>query len=387
MTPAESPRHDESPLSSSPSPTSRPRRGGRPLWLALAAALVLLVALQAAYRWVTELRQPTGSAEWIWMPEEDNRRVAPRVFHAARDFSLEEPPAQARVLVLADEEYLLHLNGRFLGGGRYREGAALDAYRVDEVLVPGTNRLNAELRSVRGGGGFILRLEGRSGDSEDWQEILVTDRSWGLQESFSLGQLRGWEHLRPELEPYTWGRPPIGRWGSLRVGEERPVLSPLAEAGPDLRPKRIRRAPNTPATIILEFGRPVTGYLTLELAPGAGRFAKLYPLAGEAPAAPDEHGAGQGPARIPEAIPVVTGRQARRWQDTQPRTFRRVRIQGFKRIRGALLTPVPEGYPLPAPGQEGSGVFGVEGPPVASPVDRSVAYATRPRDEVDQAEP
>jgi len=50
------------------------------------------------------------------------RRELARAFYLLRDFTLDPPPAAGRLLVSADEEYILYLNGRRIGSGRYAVG-------------------------------------------------------------------------------------------------------------------------------------------------------------------------------------------------------------------------------------------------------------------------
>src|SRR5436305_12000552 len=114
---------------------------------ARATLAVFLVALAAAIgvralwarRAIAAL--PTGAAEWIWAPL--GRTVEPLAFYAARDFDLAAPPAAARLLAAADEEYVLYLNGRRVGSGGTPAGARplLDAYEVAPLLRRGANRL------------------------------------------------------------------------------------------------------------------------------------------------------------------------------------------------------------------------------------------------------
>src|SRR4029077_11094756 len=101
-------------------------------------------------------------AQWIWSGRERNAQ-GPSAFYALRDFTLDMPPARARLLVTADEEYVLYLNGKRVGAGGYRAGAGLDVYDAGPLLLPGGNRLIAELRSNHGGGGFLLSLAGDAG--------------------------------------------------------------------------------------------------------------------------------------------------------------------------------------------------------------------------------
>ena len=85
-------------------------------WLLLALGLVLL--LSAAERQVrVRLAEssPASGAEWIWADGRVARYTGPRAFYAVRDVHLDTVPPAAEARVLADEEYLLWINGRRVG--------------------------------------------------------------------------------------------------------------------------------------------------------------------------------------------------------------------------------------------------------------------------------
>ena len=161
---------------------------------------------------------PTRAAEWIWSGDARRER-GPSAFWAARDFTLDAVPASAVLQVQADPEYVLWLNGRRIGAGRFAEGAPLDGYEVAPLLEVGTNRLLAELRSDHGTGGFLLSLtEGSLG-----RQLLVSDFSWTILRRDDPNLLRGFRPLEGGAPAYSWSFPPIGRWGAPRLGAVRPI--------------------------------------------------------------------------------------------------------------------------------------------------------------------
>src|SRR6476659_5880738 len=142
--------------------------------------MLATVGAGLAVRWAAAARArlfyPTGAAEWIWTPL-NRHATLPVAFLAVRDFDLDEPPAAARLLAAGDEEYVLYLNGKLVGAGAHAPGvpgAPLDVYEVGPLLRPGGNRLVAELRSARGAGGFLARLE----ESASGRTIVASDRRW-----------------------------------------------------------------------------------------------------------------------------------------------------------------------------------------------------------------
>jgi len=335
---------------------------------------VLALAQEGTER-LRESRQSTYPAEWIWAPTSSPRDVFPQSFYAVRDFEVGGRFEDARLHVLGDEEYRVYLNGRFLGGNLYHPGAQPDLYQVGPWLLPGNNRLIVQGRSVRGGGGLLVYLEGRLGEGGQPQTLLASDSSWQIQYKLNLGQLRAWAPLEPLEAVHSWGRPPVGRWGAMETGRERSLFDPLATLGADLRPVRLEQDPQHPAIFLLDLGRVVTGYLTLELTPGSGRFARLYLGEDESVLLGNDF-YDDGSDSESNPIPIVGGLQETRWQDSLPRRFRYARIVGLDGIRGALVTPADESLAQAlAPPTQNEDLLGVEPPPLRSPLDAFISHA------------
>ncbi|HYG61766.1 MAG TPA: hypothetical protein VEL74_04240 [Thermoanaerobaculia bacterium] len=341
------------------------------LAMALVVAVVLALALanRAAHSFGAGAFLPTGKAQWIWSGRMRHSQE-PGAFYAVRDFAIDRAPDRARLLVMGDEEYVLYLNGRRVGSGGYRNGAGIDAYEVGPLLLPGGNRLMAELRSSGGAGGFLLSLGDETG-----RPIVVTDESWRVLDRDHPGLMRGWlpvgyEGLGPVGEPaFCWGVPPVGRWGSPEPGTARPLFAELAPAEiPGVR--RLRPGgQDLPggARVVYDWGREVTGYLSLELRPGDQlQTALLY--TGDAPPRP-------GIDRPAGAVLLLPGR--RQWLDATPRRFRYAMVIGIDEPLAARvhalapdLTPEKVTRLLPKEGQ--SGVLGIEPPPLRTPVEDEV---------------
>ncbi|HSS75943.1 MAG TPA: hypothetical protein VLV54_04285, partial [Thermoanaerobaculia bacterium] len=167
------------------SPPNPRRRWGA---LALITTLVVL-GLALATRVLPGARArslPTASAQWIWKDVEwDDHQ--PTAFYVLRDFDLPVLPSSARLLVTADEEYVLTLNGRQVGAGAFQPGAVLDVYEVGPLLLPGANRLMVEVRSARGAGGLLASLVDAGG-----RLLVGTDDRWRIFPNYELGLARGW---------------------------------------------------------------------------------------------------------------------------------------------------------------------------------------------------
>ena len=365
------------------SPESRQAPRGRVWrrirWVSAAVAVLALAALDQAARPVAGRRSaPSGEAAWIWSADPP-LEVAPRAFYLVQDFEVEEPPAAARLLALGDEEYVLYLNGLRVGSNRYTSGAALDRYDVGSLLVPGANRLVAEVRSGRGTGGFLLRLEGGAGAPA----LAATDGTWRVFRRFDPGLAGGWLPLDSGEPPRVWGRAPTGRWGRPAAGPSRPLFPalepPLAtEAGqggegPPAPPLEGTGSPAEPgghgagafpATLLFDFGRVVVGYLGLRFGPGDGPPA-LFCVGLEPPAFCE------GDA----AAFVLAPPGAPDWEDSLVRRLRYVAVAGLGEGTVARLLPVSEELAggLPGAAAPERGILGLVPPPRLAPLEREVA--------------
>ena len=353
----------------------------RALIVLLLAGGALLLALSERFlapRVIAE-RLASGRAQWIWAAP-DPQGVTPLAFQAARDFELAAVPAEARVRVLADEEYLLYVNGARVGGNRYRPDAGLDAYRVESLLRAGANRLLVELRSGRRAGGLLLRLSGEGGldvvSGPEWR-ILLRHRERHLDPANAL------EEARP---PWVWGAPPTGRWRLPEAGAELPVFAEVIAGEDRLWPHRLgvgklwqaspewRRArqlrPSSPPLgrqVTFDWGREVTGYVGLFFGTRQWPKALLY-FGCEPPdqaTPPDDHALG------------ARGRLL--WTSALPRRFRCLTAVAPEGIRGAFVVPVDAARAAPllaagaAPRQPARGVFGLDRPPpLVSPVEHEI---------------
>src|SRR5882724_9814574 len=345
-----------------------------PISRRLALGLLALFALALGTHLVGAVRArltlPTGEAEWIWKPLARDES-SPVAFYLLRDFTLDPPPAAGRLLVSADEEYILYLNGRRIGSGRYAvgpsgRGTQLDRYEVGPLLAPGGNRLVAEVRSGRGAGGFLLALVDGAG-----HPLLGTDDRWRVFRRDQPFLLRGLVPLSPDLLLGTgeavasWGLPPMGRWGRPVPGPARPLyddlidgLPPVAVAHPLLPP--VPRA-------LFDFGREVTGYLHLDIHPDPVQQAGLLYTATDR--VPDLLGVHPDGAVL--TLPAQPG-----WEAACPRRFRYALVVGLaptgarvQPVGATQAAPLPPGRPV---GVHPRGVLGIEPPPLRTPVENEV---------------
>ena len=332
--------------------------------LVLALAGLAVAVERGVHRWAGR-GLPTGDAAWIWaaLPLSYTEPVA---FWAVRDFALDEVPAAAELSILGDDEYVAYLNGRRVGSNRYVPGAPVDRYRVEELLVPGGNRLAVELRSARGAGGLLARLDLGRGEG-----AIESDESWRIVRRHHPGLVRGWQPLGEPAaggaeEPYLWGRPPVGRWGRPREVRERPLAAAVAE--PCAPRPAVARSAAPGFRQVFDWGEEVFGYLTLRLDPA---------LAGEPPVGLLLTGAEpRRPLEDPElAAPVVPLPLLPVWTDVLPRRFRYASITGLPTLVAAEVLPVDPGAAalLPDPGSAPpTPLLGLDAPLHLTPAERAV---------------
>jgi|SRR6185436_5490628 len=357
------------PLVSSPPSASVRHRWETALLLVLLATLGLALVARVLPALGARLSAPTQGAQWIWEAR-DRRDVSPAAFYAVRDFELPAVPESARVLVAADEEYVLSLNGRRIGAGSWERGAPLDVYEVGPLLQPGGNRLLAELRSGRGAGGFLLSLEDGEG-----RQLVRTDERWRLFHRHHVGLVRGWLPLERRLEDppeiptgdpaFCWSVPPTGAWGRLRAGAPLPLLFATA-SGPAI-PAATTTAENIwqgPPAELFDWGREVAGYLTIQTPPAFELQAGLL-FTGDKP--PD-------PLKDRPAGAVLLLPREQVWRAARPGRFRYALVVGLVGPSGATVQPVDPAFlarRLLKP-SAAEGVFGIPPPPLKTPVEEKV---------------
>lgn len=340
-------------MSAAPVAEPRPRGSRGRRWLALAALALTVAGIdRAVHPWLARRSSPLGPAAWIWT-RDSLREVVPRAFFLVKDFDLESVPQAAEIGVQGDEEYVLYLNGRRIGSNAYAEGAGLDRYQVGDLLTLGGNRLAAELRSGRGVGAFLLRLEASPGGPI----LVVSDGTWRVLRQARPGLVAGWLGLDEAERPQVWGLPPVGRWGRPELGSLRPV-QPFLDGRVARSPARARQLVSNPAAAIqatlFDWGEGTIGHLILALPPEGLPPSLLF--VGETP--PD-------PTRQGSSGLVLAPAGASSWRDAVPRRFRYALVVGPGTPPGASVEPVErELWPsLQAVMLAGPGVLGLDAPP------------------------
>ena len=339
------------------------RRHLRWIFLVLAGIVLLAAAEYGARRAISRHWLPTHNARWIWV---DNREDpdAPVAFAMLRDFHLAQVPDRGRLLIGADEEYQVRLNGVPVGANCYVDGAPIDAYDVTRLLKKGGNRIRADLRSGRGVGGFLFSLEMVGPDRV---RRVVSDAGWRVfrSQSRDLGRRK---NLPPGETPRVWAAPPTGRWGINLETVDRPLFQSLLEDRKPLGAQRHRlgrepgewlpappvdrRSPPLDSHVTFDFGKPVLGYLAIHLPEDDPPLGLVF----TGTELPLETGDRPADAFL---IPMPGTRV---WGDTTPRFFRYVTVAATGPVAGAsvYLSDPERSMAIMALRGEDRGVFGLE---------------------------
>lgn len=287
---------------------------------------------------------------WIWDEGAPSRPGDSHAFVAHTSFQLEqrleETRGEARALVVADEEYVLDLNGVWIGGGRYEPLPRWDGYEVTDLLQAGRNRIAVEVRSARGMGGLLFCLE------VDGRCVARSDGEWRIGRPAAAASGGG-------ASVRVWGGPEVGRWPVPESVRERRRYDRCLVAGSPVHPRRIFRAPWREPIVGVEpvwwanFGGIVKGALLVEM-----------PATGPAPWAA-RFGLGRTmPEPAPPTVPIVAGASDRSYRFPEPLRLYFVEFIGGESPTAAAVRPLRPGCdelltpPRPSP----DGVFGV--PPV-----------------------
>ncbi|MCY3591302.1 MAG: hypothetical protein OXH32_06685 [Acidobacteria bacterium] len=287
------------------------------------ALAVALLAIGFAQPGCIRAPAPTGAAEWIWTDGLGAEPGRPASYVLLRDFELPAAPeAAARLFVVADREYAVHLNGDQIARGAYRRGEPIDEFQVAHLLHEGSNRLTIEARTPHGDGGLLAGIE-----LDDGSMPVVTDAHWRFTEAWDPRLVKGEIALAdaaPMLRPVrVWGRPPVGRWGRVNRGDLQKPDQIWRSAGP----RRIVRVTSSPGLELepgmrsshrVDFGREVAGVLELEFRPAAAgvhRELRIC-LASDCERRP---------------LVLTPGRPA--WRDSDRRSFDTVIVAGVPELR------------------------------------------------------
>ncbi len=283
----------------------------------------------------------TGAC-WIWAAGEGRtREPQPAAFLAIGETGLSGTPASAKLAIVADEQYHLYVNSRWIGSNVLRPDAPLDTYEVAPYLIAGPNRVVVELFSRRGTGGLLVALT----IGHEPEPRLVTDEQWRIVRHADADLYRPEVPIAGGEPPVVWAEAPTGRW---RMGPSvlRPALVPALGEPTVVQPRRARCSglqcpcagsgctwqridrwaevlpPQAANEITLfDWGRTVVGYPLLDLA-GTRDERALLATGDNAATLHSE---------LQELVLPVSG--AAFWHSAVPRRFRYLRVYGRALLR------------------------------------------------------
>lgn len=341
----------------------RKRRG----LLALVLGLGALLGLQLALRHLLQgYVLATREAQWIWVSDGDED-AGPVGFYAVREFDLPQVPDRARLTAAADEEALVFLNAVPVGGSRYMNGQSLRSYDVLDALEVGTNRLVVEVRSVRGVGGLLLRLEA---DGAGEKVEIVTDGDWQIFRQ-SHDALFDLELPLPAGEaPRIWGPAPVGRWMVSGRAKLVPTIAELRTTKSALEATRFRlpsgnrrwqslgktdrSSPALGKWVTFDFGQQVVAYLALRFPAQVGENTQPIGLLylGHQPRILNR-------GQAERHVVIMPGQRI--WLDAKPRRFRYATYVGLTPVSGADAYPVDDARAdkIWVTGHPSTGAFGL----------------------------
>jgi hypothetical protein len=123
------------------------------------------------------LRAYTGNANWIWHPDLTNTPDATALF--VREFELQAPPRDAVLLVTADDQYEVWINGRPLVGNDV--WGRMERFTVTDRLRPGQNLIAVRAQDTgKPPAGLLFDL--RAVDADETEFRLVSDAAWHCAE-------------------------------------------------------------------------------------------------------------------------------------------------------------------------------------------------------------
>ncbi len=149
-------------------------------------------------------------AQWIWSPEHEKEKVPQVACHFRKAINLRSPDA-GRIVIVADDQYELYVNGRRLGVGQSTE--KMVEYDIAPLLTRGKNLIAIKVSNVKGRTAAVAARvlikehgdEWRSFSTDDtwktnlqplplWNSMLYNDVRWSTAQSFGqLGETPPWD--------------------------------------------------------------------------------------------------------------------------------------------------------------------------------------------------
>jgi putative heme-binding domain-containing protein len=187
------------------SPSRSPRRSPR-------ASLMLAILAAAALLWAALPSTPLHAqeAQWIWSQDHKKESVPRVACHFRKSFTMSNPES-GQILLAADDEYELYVNGRRVGAGETSKKMA--KYDITEYLARGTNLVAVKVTNTTGSTGalaarVLVKQRGGQWTSHGtdaswktslspfafWNLAIYNDARWDAAQTFGqLGRTPPWD--------------------------------------------------------------------------------------------------------------------------------------------------------------------------------------------------
>lgn len=117
-------------------------------------------------------------AEWIWYPEKNMETFSAAAFR--KDFEITEVPEKAAIIITADDNYVLFINGTKVGEDCGMSGGGWETaekYNITKLLKNGTNTIYVEASDAGAPPcGLLAEVILKSKDGSE--KHIITDSSW-----------------------------------------------------------------------------------------------------------------------------------------------------------------------------------------------------------------
>ena len=299
-----------------------------------------------------------ASPDWIWDSGWSKAPVRAHAFTVEKQFEAPEVPDTARLLILADEEYHLNLNGKWVGSGRFRRDSGWDSYSAVGWVLEGGNTLRVELRSGRGAGGLLVCLQAAPGEpcwirsESSWQVVPQKGESRPVQ---------------------VWGASPVGSWNLPTAVKPRRSAAECVLADRPVEARRFfavddkvlrSRDQEMPIPVwTVRWGIRTRAIIEIDVDPEERRLGELaFGRNRRRPAARE----------ILETLVTEPGQST--YRSVVSREFRFVEIDGIKEVLGGRYYKVREEcddwFFQPTEAEEG--LLGLDPPPSRTPVQNEL---------------
>lgn len=184
-----------------------PRPCARPHWSWLRG---LAIVMACGVAWGGASVACAQEAEWIWSPDHEKEKIPHVACHFRKSITLRAPGA-GQIVIVADDQYELYVNGRRVGAGQSTD--KMVEYDIAPALSRGKNTIAIKVTNTKGrtaalAARVLLQEKGDAWRSYStdatwktnlqplpmWNSSLYNDSRWSSSQSFGLlGQTPPWD--------------------------------------------------------------------------------------------------------------------------------------------------------------------------------------------------